>query len=58
MEEARNIVSVAIDQSKEQKRGYSGSTERAKESPLCYIDAELEQSTKCTKDESCSVVTL
>ena len=45
MGEARKVASVAIDQSKEQKGGYSGSTKRAKYSPfdICHLkNAELE----------------
>ena len=41
MEEARNDSSLAVGQCKEQKKNYSGSTKRQKESPLCYIDGQL-----------------
>ena len=41
MEDARKVASLAIDQGKEQERGYSGSTKRQKETPLCCIDGHL-----------------
>ena len=37
MGEARKVASVPIDQSKEQKGGHSGSTERKKISSFCYF---------------------
>ena len=40
-EEAPNIASLAIRQGEEQKGGYSVSTMREKENPLCYIDGHL-----------------
>ena len=62
MEEARKVASLAIEQGKEQKGGYSGSTKREKKK---VIDGHLSsqkvrsqnQSIKSTKDESCSEVT-
>ena len=37
---------MAIEQLEEQKGGYSGSTKRLKESPLCYIDGHVSRQ-KC-----------
>ena len=37
-EKPRKVASVAIEQGEEQKGGYSGSTKRQRESPLCYIE--------------------
>ena len=60
----KTISSLAVGQSKEQKGGYSGSTERQRESPLCNIDGHVSSQkcgvrtkfTKVQKDESCSEV--
>ena len=67
MGETRNGASLAVGRVKEpKKRGYSGSTKRQKESPLCFIDghlssqnAELQQKLqKFQGHESYSEVTL
>ena len=41
MEKARDDPSMAIGQSQEQEGGYSGSSKRQQESPLCHIDGHL-----------------
>ena len=60
-EEARNIAGLAIRHGEEQKGGYSESTQRKKENPLCYIDGHLssqecgvgtKSTTKSTETES------
>ena len=38
---ARKTASLANDQSKEQKKGHSASTNRAKNSPFCHADGHL-----------------
>ena len=60
------IPSMATGESQEHEEGYSRSTERKKESPLCYTDGHMSpekrgvrtKNCKNTKAESCSVVTL
>ena len=46
MEKVRDNSSMATGKSQEQEGGYSRSTERQKENPLCYIDGHL-SSQKC-----------
>ena len=66
MEEARDKSSLAVGPGKEQKRRYSGSSMRQKESPPCCTDGHLSsqkmrswnQNFRSTKDESCSVTLL
>ena len=41
MEKARDNSSMGLGKSQQQKVGYSGSTKRQKESPLCHIDGHL-----------------
>ena len=41
MGNARDIPSMEIGESQEQERGYSGSTKRQKENPLCYTVGHL-----------------
>ena len=41
MEEAWDNSSMGLGKRQEQKGGYSGSTKRQKESPLCFIDGHL-----------------
>ena len=65
MEKARGNPSIATGESQEQEGGYSRSTKRQKESPLCYIDGHLSSQKmrsynpnfRSTKAESCSMVT-
>ena len=44
--EARNGSGLAVEQSEEQEGVCSGSTQRQKESPLCFVDGHL-SSLKC-----------
>ena len=41
MEKARDNSSMGVGESQEQEGGYSGSTKRQKESPLCYTDGHM-----------------
>ena len=41
MEETRDSSSMGLGKSQEQEQGYSGSTKRQKESPLCFIDGHM-----------------
>ena len=60
MGEVRKVASVALDQSKQHKRGYSWSTERERKVHLIchHKNEELERSIKSTTAGSCSEVTL
>ena len=66
MEKARDDPSMEFGKSQEQKGGYSGSTERQKESPLRFIDGHMSPQkrgvrtniSEVQRAESCSVMTL